>query len=229
MIDALERELLRFSALEAWGEAKRLHREAAALISASRNTVLAAEQLQREATGLVRASEVLRARSAEGRCSPVVGELPPQADLPRQTFDPALLQTLVDHTIRRWDPTEEQKAEANGKAVGLVASIDFPTLLRLQQLAGTRLGYVVGAHDAGAALGLLIAMQPDLSIIDTRLEVADGSDLAAVLPFYAPRTKTLLLTDDHDLAAKAQHTGAAVMSRNFSDRALLAWVSKAAA
>jgi len=135
----------------------------------------------------------------------------------------------VDQTIRRWDPGDEETAEATGQAVGLVASINLPTLVHLQQLAGTRLGYVVGAHDAGAALGLAIATQPDVSIIDARLDVANGSDLAAVLPFYAPRTRTLLLTDDHDMAARAQLTGAEVMPRRFSDQALLSWISNAAA
>ena len=98
----------------------------------------------------------------------------------------------------------------------------------MEQLASRRLGYVVVARDARVALGLAIVTQPDLSIIDASLDVANGSDLATVLPFYAPRTKTLLLTDDHDLATKMQLVEVELMSRQFSDQAPLSWISNAA-
>jgi len=229
MIDAAERELLRHRAVRAWDDAKRLQREAARLVSASTQTLRVAEGLQWEAVGLVRASEALRTRSPESRTGNAVTYLSPDAASHGRTVNSALLEALVDQTIRRWDPGEEDRAEACGQAVGLMASINLPTLVRLQQLAGRQLGYVVGAHDAGAALGLAIATQPDVSIIDTRLDVANGSDLTAVLPFYAPRTRTLLLTDDYDVAAKAKLAGADVMSRRFSDQGLLSWISEAAA
>jgi len=229
MIEAAERQLLRHRALRAWDEAKRLRQKAADLISASGDKLRVAEQVLREAADLRRVSEALRARSIDIRRPGTVTHLLQEAASPAPTVSPALLEALVDQTIRRWDPVEEEETEANGEGVGLVASINWPTLMRLQQLAGTRLGYVVGAHDAGAALGLAIATQPDLSIIDTRLDLADGSDLVAVLPFYAPRTKTLLLTDDRDIAARAQLTGAEIMPRRFSDQAMLSWISNAVA
>jgi len=229
MIEAAERELLRHRALRAWDEAKRLQQRAADLVSTSGDKKRAAEQALREAADLRRVSEALRARSVDTRRPRVVAHLSQEAASPARTVSPALLEALVDQTIRRWDPIEEEEAEANGEGVGLVASINWPTLMHLQQLAGTRLGYVVGAHDAGAALGLAIATQPDLSIIDAKLDLADSSDVVAVLPFYAPRTKTLFLTDDHDMAARAQLTGAEVMPRRFSDQALLSWISNAAA
>ena len=249
MIDDLERERLRRQARADWEKAKRLRRRAAELRSASRDTVraaqelgsraaglrsasaekaYAAEALRREAAGLALTSDALNARS-DDHPPQAPAQLSPDAASPGRTVDPALLEALVDQTIRRWDPREEEEAEAKGQGVGLVASINMPTLVRLEQLAGSRLGYVVGANDAGAALGLAIATQPDLSIVDARLDLANGSDLAAILPFYAPRTKTLLLTDDHDLAARAQLVGADVMSRRFSDQALLSWISNAAA
>ena len=123
----------------------------------------------------------------------------------------------------------EKEAEANRRGIGLAVSIDLPTVLRLQQLIGTQLAKVLGAEDAETALGLAISTQPDISIIDTRLDPANGSDLAVILPFYAPRTKRLLLSDDHDLAAKAQLVGIEVMPREFSEEALLSWVAVAAA
>ena len=110
----------------------------------------------------------------------------------------------------------------------LVASINRARLSRLQQLASRDLSLVVAARDAGVALGLAIVIQPDISIIDSWLDGANGSDLATVLPFYAPRTKILLLTDDHDLATKMQLAEVEVMSRRFSDQALLSWISDAA-
>jgi len=250
MIDDLERERLRRQARADWEKAKRLRRRAAELRSASADMVRAAEELRsravglrsasaerayaagelrREAAGLTLASGALHARSTDGHRLQAPARLSTDAASPGGTVNPALLEALVDQTIRRWDPREEAEAEAKGQGVGLVASINMPTLVRLEQLAGSRLGYVVGANDAGAALGLAIATQPDLSIVDARLDLADGSDLAAILPFYAPRTKTLLLTDDHDLAARAQLVGADVMSRRFSDQDLLSWISNAAA
>jgi len=230
MIEAAERELLRQRALRAWDEAKRLQREAASLIAASTHEVRAAEKLHQEAVlGPARAEEARQARSTESRHSQGLAHRSSDAASPRRTVNSVLLEALVDQTIRRWDPGDEEEAEANGEGVGLVASINWPTLVHLQQLAGTRLGYVVGAHDAGAALGLAITTQPDLSIIDARLDLADGADVAAVLPFYTPQTKTLLLTDDHDIAARAQLTGTDAMPRRFSDQALLSWISNAAA
>jgi len=250
MIDDLERERLRRQARADWEKAKRLRRRAAELRSASRDTVqaaqelgsraaglrsasaekrFAAEELRQEAAGLALASDALHAQPTGDHSLQAPARLSPDAASPGRTVNPALLEALVDQTIRRWDPREEEEAEAKGQGVGLVASINMPTLVRLEQLAGSRLGYVVGANDAGAALGLAIATQPDLSIVDARLDLADGSDLAAILPFYAPRTKTLLLTDDHDLAARAQLVGADVMSRGFSDQDLLSWISNAAA
>ena len=249
MIDDLERERLRRQARVDWEKAKRLRRRAAELRSASIDTVraarelgsraeglrsasaekaYAAEELRREAAGLALAKD-LHVRSTDDHPPQAPAQLSPDAASPGRTVNPTLLEALVDQTIRRWDPREEEEAEAKGQGVGLVASINLPTLVRLEQLTGSRLGYVVGANDAGAALGLAIATQPDISIVDTRLDLANGSDLAAILPFYAPRTKTLLLTDDHDLAARAQLVGADVMSRRFSDQDLLSWISNAAA
>jgi len=112
--------------------------------------------------------------------------------------------------------------------VGLVASTNWARQLRLQRLASRGLGYVVAARDAGVALGLAILTQPDLSMIDASLDVGNGSDLATVPPFYAPRTKTLLLTDDHNLAGKMQLVEIEVTSRRFSDQALLSWIPDAA-
>ena len=229
MIETAERDLLRHRALRAWDEAKRLQQKAADLISASGDKLRVTEQMLREAADLRRVSEALRARSIDTRRPRAVAHLSQEAASPAPTVSPALLEALVDQTIRRWDPIEEEEAEAKGEGVGLVASINWPTLVHLQQLGGARLGYVVGAHNAGAALGLVIATQPDLSIIDARLDLADGSDLVAVLPFYAPRTKTLLLTDDRDMAARAHLTGAEIMPRRFSDQALLSWIANAAA
>ena len=254
MIEAAERELLRRRARRTWDEAKRLQREAAS----ARENLRAAEELRVRAAGLrfasaeklrsveelldgcasavassldqVRACQSLRVRSRNGGSSQPVARPPAAAELfwPTVTPTPVLLEALVDETIRQWDPADQEEAEAGGRAVGLVASINRARQLRLQRLASRCFGYVVAARDAGVALGLAIVTQPDLSIIDASLDGASGSDLATVLPFYAPRTKTLLLTDDHDLATKMQLVEIEVMSRRFSDRALLSWISNAA-
>ena len=50
-----------------------------------------------------------------------------------------------------------------------MATASMGDLLRFKELVGTEVPYVLGAADAGTALGLAIGTQPDLAVIDTRL------------------------------------------------------------
>jgi len=71
---------------------------------------------------------------------------------------------------------------------------------------------------------LAIVAQPDLAIFDTRLELGSGVDLAFVLPLYAPRTRTLVLTDDPQQIAAAATVGLDVERRHCPEWALTQWI-----
>jgi len=136
------------------------------------------------------------------------------------------LEILVDRAIRGHQAIHAA-TEADSKGIALVASMELSTLLRLQELVTSHLGYVVGATDAGTAFGLAMATQPDIAVVDGNLDVGRGADLVLTLPLYAPCTRSLLLTEDLDLMAKARIVGVDVLPHEHSPGALLAWVARA--
>lgn len=215
MIDAWTREGLRQRAVGAWSEAKRLHHETARLIAESDDAV----QLSTEARGR-RSSNVHR--FAAGNVRPVWAGHFSFSITARE------LECLADRAIRRCNPTREDRDAANGGA-GLVASAHPSTLDRLEALVGSRTGFLATARDAGTALGLVITAQPDLAVVDTRLDVANGADLVLTVPVYAPRTRTLLLTDDDEMAEAVRVAGVDVLSCAFSDEDVSSWISTSAA
>jgi len=207
VIDEWTRERLRQRATNSWQTAKLLTREATDRHMASGH----APQTECLAHDTARAGSLAQWGHGLG------------ASIPSGPGSPSEIEMLVDRAIRRSCFGDDW--EANGSGAGLVASNDLPTLLRLQNLLGERLSYVVGAHDAGTALGLAIATQPDVAIVDVRLDLASGADVAFTLPAYAPRTKTLLLTEDDDLAAKAKVVGVETLPHCFSEQRLLSWIT----
>jgi hypothetical protein len=201
MLTSSEREFYRQRAMIAWKDAKRLTAAAARLAA-----------IEAEKCGQGERS-VFRAATDHGFPGPASRRE---------------LEMLVERAIRHFTPEQEDE-DAVGAGAGLLASADLVMLLRLSELVGRRLGYVVSAHDAGTALGLAIVTQPDIAIVDTRLELADGVDLTAALPLYSPRTKSLVLTDERCLLRQGTAGRADVLPRQFSEQELLSWVSEGAA
>ena len=138
-----------------------------------------------------------------------------QADRDARHFE-----VLVDTAIRGLRRSDEM---AKG-GVGLAASINLPRLVLFQELLGKRVSFLVGAGDAGTAMGLSITHQPDLAIVDERLLLTSGSDFVLSLPTFAPRTKALLLTDDPEAAKRVRLAGFDVQARNFSEKSLTSWI-----
>ena len=134
------------------------------------------------------------------------------------------LEVLVDRAIRGAKATHAAR-EADSKGIALVASMELSALLRLEELVTSHLGYVVGATDAGTAFGLAIATQPDIAVVDGSLDLGRGADLVFSLPLYAPCTRSLLLTADANLMAKARIVGVDVLPHEHSPGALLSWVA----
>jgi hypothetical protein len=218
MLTSFEREVLRRQAMTAWEHAKRLNAEATRVVAAAAQTV--------RSSGRKRQLPVTLARYRQGET--FTYHAAADTESPRHPASRSELEMLVDRAILRFTPIQEDR-EALGLGAGLLASVDLEMLMRLSQLARRCLGYVVSAHDAGTALGLAMVTQPDIAIVDARLDLASAVDLAAALPLYAPRTRSLVLTDDRDLGTTAQLAGADVLSRQVSERELVSWVSKAAA
>lgn len=220
MIDPSAREMLRNQALAAWDLVTTLQRDAVRL-TAEAEVVTHLSQEQRASHGAQPGA------AAETFGSPVAGLFPDNvsSDHPSATGE---FNYLADQAIRRWTPMSEDR-EAGDGGVGLVASRNHPILVHLEQIARSRLVFVVRAHDAGTALGLAISTQPDIAIIDARLDLAHGADLVVALPRYAPRTKTLLLTSNAAQAAKVRPVGVDILSPRASRAELLRWVASAAA
>lgn len=210
MIDPWRRELLRRQALHAWENSKQLHQDATAL-------VLQARDVRR----MVR-------RRRKVRTEPF-SDLVHHLDEPvsgRQALAAHELEFWADHAIRGFGASPAEHGTAGG--AGLVASVNLPTLARVQKLVEGHLGHVMGARDAGTTLGLAITAQPDIAIIDTNLGLARGADVVVTLPRYAPNTKALLLSDDEETAARVGAVGIDTLPHDSSDDRLSSWVAAAA-
>lgn len=198
-----ERDLLRAQALVTWAQSQDLRRRAALARQH-------AEEVQWRAEAALEHSEEIIRRTAR------------LLDAPGRTA----VSLLVDRTIRGWGANGQRSTL--DQTVGLVAAGEMTELIRLKALCGSRLRHVVGASDVGTALGLAIVTQPDLAVFDTRLELGSGVDLAMVLPLYAPRTRTLVLTDDPRQLANAEVVGLDAEHRHPSASALVSWIGELA-
>jgi hypothetical protein len=215
MIDARMRGVLRRRAVEAWDEAKRLHHETARVIAEAQRGVQSSQHSRAQ-----RSSTASPSSGAEDFRPIWAGHF-------SLSITAREVEYLTDRAIRKCNPSNEDREAADGGA-GLVASAHRSTLGRLESLVGKRTGFLATARDAGTALGLVIGTQPDVAVVDSRLGVANGADLVLTVPFYAPRTRVLLLADDA-VAAVAQAAGIEVLSSHFSDEALQCWIAEWAA
>jgi len=215
MINARVREDLRRRAVEAWDDAKRLHHETARVIAEAQRGVQSSQQARAQ-----RCSATSPSSDAEGFRPIWAGHF-------SLSITARELEYLADRAIGKCNPANEDLEAADGGAA-LVASAHMSTLARLESLVGKRAGFLATASDAGTALGLLISTQPDVAVVDSRLGVANGADLVLTAPFYAPRTRVLLIADD-DVAAAARAAGIEVLSSHFSDDALQFWIAEWAA
>ncbi|HUE61003.1 MAG TPA: hypothetical protein VMO88_15640 [Acidimicrobiales bacterium] len=215
MVEARIREALRRRAVEAWDDTKRLHHETARVIVEAQHGVQSSQQARAQ-----RSSTPSPSSGAEDLRPIWAGHF-------SLSITAREVEYLADRAIRKSKTAIEDREAADGGA-GLVASAHQSTLARLESLVGERTGFLATARDAGTALGLVISTQPDVAVVDSRLGVANGADLVLTVPFYAPRTRVLLLADD-DVAAVAQAAGIEVLSSRFSDEALQCWVAEWAA
>lgn len=215
MIDPWTRKVLRQRAVDAWNESKRLDRDTARVIVQSEAGVGSSRR--------ARAGRVAHRRNfGDHEIRPMwVGHF-------SLSITARELEYFADQAIRRCDTGEEDRQAAHGGA-GLVASAHDSTMDRLEAAVGTRTGFLAAARDAGTALGLVITAQPDVAVVDSRLDFVNGADLALTVPVYAPHTKVLPLTDDDEVAAVAVVAGVDVLPTSFSDEALRSWLSLSAA
>ncbi len=138
-----------------------------------------------------------------------------------------VIASNVDRAICEW--TERfRDADQLNEPVAVMASANQYELLRILQLS---LGHfcAIGTNDVGTTLGLAIAAQPIVAIIDAELELGNGVDTALTLPIYAPSTRILVLTDDPERAADLRIVGLDTEHRDVSDGTLRAWIEDKAA
>jgi hypothetical protein len=217
VLSSEDRDALRQRAIAAWEQSKRLHQEASMLYAGTLETPPEAESPQGGSDRAEGAGRHWRGSSRSGR-DRLTAELP---------LAPNALEVLVDRALRANLSLDD--TEAFGGGAGLVASSDLGELLRIQELLGGQVPLLLGARDVGTALGIVIALQPDLVVVDANLELGSGANLVLTLPTYAPRTKGLLLTDDRDTAARVRRAGFDAERRDITDHALLSWASSVTA
>jgi ActR/RegA family two-component response regulator len=111
---------------------------------------------------------------------------------------------FTDLTILSWPAEKMLELEAG---VALIVSADIGLVDSFADLLASRVGCVLKASNAGSALGLAIATQPEQAIIDARLEFPDGVNLALDLAIYAPGTRALIVTDDGGVAQAFRSVG----------------------
>ena len=215
-IDPIDRELLRLRALGRWQDSKALRRE---LWDRGERARQRSKDLQDHSATLRERSDVALARAAR-----LIGASTILRDV---GLEPSTLEVLADRAIRGWHPPDGDPRTLD-RGAALVASASMGELIRFKELVGSRIPYVLGATDAGTALGLAIAMQPDLALIDVRLELASGTDLALTFPFYVPQAKTLVLTDDPERTHRLRTVGFDAQPRHADSTTLLRWIDRAA-
>jgi len=213
-IDPIERALLQARALDRWLDSKTLRREISARGKRARDhsgTLCEHAEALRERTDDVMARSARLVEESVGLRGP----------------GSSTLEVLADRVIRSWRPPNNDPTALDGGAA-LIATSSMGELLRFKELAASSIPFVMGATDAGTALGLAIVMQPDLALIDTRLELASGTDLALTFPLYSPQAKTLVLTDDASRAHDLRLVGLDSLPRGADDSTLLGWIERAA-
>jgi hypothetical protein len=134
----------------------------------------------------------------------------------------------IDRAITGW-VDQFRGAVGPDERVALVASADMNELVRIQETLMGHFSHMLGARDVGTALGLAMAAQPDVAVIDADLELGSGVDAALTLPIFAPHTRVLVLTDDARRAGDVRIVGLDTLHRRVSDPRLLTWAEDLAA
>lgn len=223
MIAEVQRQVLREGAIAAWERSKQLQVLTGESIAHSREAVRRYAEPSCHPSGpQVKASRPDPVRGSGQWPGSLGGAVPA---MPPHVSSRAVVLAKVDQAIRRMNGHGAIWSREEASGVGLAASADFPMLVRLDKALDT-LGRVENAYDAATALGVAIVTQPDVALIDARLDLAKGSDLALLLRLYAPRTRTLVLTESRSLKEGAASREIDALSRRCSDRQLRDWVAK---
>jgi len=207
-----ERVLLRQQALSRWQRSRVLR------LRAAEAQARAQERIGRAARAVARSKELQR--NAPGS---VIGD----AAILMEGPTAQAIDHLADQVIRQSQASSWTAGHSHEPSV-LVASGHLAELLRLRALASGSFPWVLEAGNAGTALGLAVALQPEAAIIDTRLDLADGMGVALALPLYAPRTKVLVLVDDPDRSAAIENAGFEAAPHGSPDAMVQSWIEKVA-
>jgi hypothetical protein len=233
VINAVDRHFFREQALATWQETKRLRRDAELLRLLRSSEDWGATADGHGSSRPRRMHQVAlrdhapptreRSQTVSARANQLVADVTLWF---QASVGPQVLEDLVDHAIGK---SRVPHSAEWGRGAALVASGDLGELRRLRDLVAMRMPSVVDAVDAGTALGLAISTQPDLAVVDARLGLGSGVDVALTFRTYAPRTRALVLTDEPDRAADVRTVGFDAENRNIPEPTLLAWIARAAA
>jgi len=227
-MDPLERSFLRELAMKRWAEAKRLRVEATFL------RIRHTQNIHRSSIENARFEALIQdSRHLQERASEIIGRSEKVSERSRNlsqdaqllvSAGPTLFEEVVDRALDLAPEVQELQPQ---RAVALVASGDIQQFARLKGVLGSMVPLTLGAVDAGTTLGLAIAIQPDLAVVDSDLEVASGIDSALSLPLFSPRTKALVLTDDPERAADVRLIGFDSARRDLSNSQFIDWATSA--
>lgn len=162
-----------------------------------------AAELAAQASAALEKSEARRAR--HGRPGP--------ADRVEQVLREALANPL---------PAQERPG------IGLVAAQRPIVVGAIHEALHDRLGRVFAAGDGATALGLAIAHQPDVCVLEEGLLGLDGLWAARTIRRYAPRARLLLLAESRQAAESARSEGIAIEAASAPVERLAAAVARLA-
>lgn len=131
---------------------------------------------------------------------------------------------LVDATIAR------QRAEGlfrdHPGGVGLVVAGRHPVAEVLLGALGRHLPVVLMAADRPSAVGLAIAEQPDIVLVDDDPPLVDGVETSVLIRAYAPRSGVVVFSDDEPVPIVSALAGIDVRRRTLTEEHILATIDQ---
>jgi CheY-like chemotaxis protein len=127
----------------------------------------------------------------------------------------------IERALRELDHSVRRRGAERAKVVVADDRVAERVLLVHALRCDSRVDVVADAVDGTEALANCVVEQPDVVVLDDRLPTISGLDVAAELRIYAPRTRTILLLDEHDPLFRSRPAVADAIAPRYGDRRAL--------